>query len=281
MHSRKVEQMAMDIYFMSQENYYDSNYRIYDQSNEDLTELFQKFDVKDKEVLTVLASSDQLLSCYYCGANNVDSFDRVYVTMYYYYLRKWLILYQNSLYPSYRFYTDGDEDLYQLVCNIQPSNTEERDAQLFWKLYLEYHHNKVSRYLFDIAICNQPKPFDCQLEHVKDIVQKPLNFKCTDMFQPIDFSKKYDILVLSNMLEYADHPNQLAHARDNIESLLKENGIAICSFKNHDFNSDDHLREIDIITSQNLVLEDNHYTYYEPLIGSNKALAYSYRLIKK
>ena len=281
MHTKTVEQMARDIYYMSQGAYYDSNYRIYDQSNENLCELFQRYSVQDKDVLTVLASSDQLISCYCCGAKIVDSFDKVFITLYYYYLRKWLILYQNALYPSYRFYADGDDDLYQLVCNVKPSNPEEEEAKLFWKLYMEFHHNKVNKYLFDVAICNQPKPFEHRLEQVKNIIQKPINFKCMDMFQTIDFSKQYDVLVLSNMLEYAQHPSELVQARDNIESLLKDDGIAICSYKNHSFNCKEHIHEIDILTSQGLELEDNHYAYYEPLIGSNKDLAYSYRLKKK
>ena len=41
-----------------------SNYDfIYSHSNECLSELFKYFDVKDKRVLTVLSSSDQLFNC--------------------------------------------------------------------------------------------------------------------------------------------------------------------------------------------------------------------------
>ena len=115
---------------------FDTNLLIYKGTNEDLTSLFNEYDVKDKDVLTVLASSDQALSCYYKGAKTIDTFDRSYVTLYYYYLRKWLILYKNQLYPSYKFLSftgDGDKELYDLVCSIKPNELREDEAKVFWK----------------------------------------------------------------------------------------------------------------------------------------------------
>ena len=60
-------------------------------------------------MLSVLASSDQVLSCYYCKAKSIDTFDKVLLTLFYYYLRKWVILYQNQFYPSSSFFEDGDK----------------------------------------------------------------------------------------------------------------------------------------------------------------------------
>ncbi len=47
--------------------------KIYYRSNEDLEKLFQNFSVKDKDVYTVLASSDQYLYAKYLGTKSVDS----------------------------------------------------------------------------------------------------------------------------------------------------------------------------------------------------------------
>ena len=110
---------------------FDKNMLIYKGTNENLKDIFSKYDVKDKDVLTVLASSDQALACYYCGAKTIDAFDRSYLTLYYYYLRKWLILYKNELYPNYKFLSftgNGDIELYKLICSIKASSKREEEA---------------------------------------------------------------------------------------------------------------------------------------------------------
>ena len=64
--------------------------RLYFNSNEDLDALLSKFDFRDKDILTVLASSDQLFYFYDKGARIVDTFDINKLTFYYYFLRKQL-----------------------------------------------------------------------------------------------------------------------------------------------------------------------------------------------
>ena len=58
-------------------------------------------DIRDKNVMTVLASSDQLFTFNSLGAKEVDAFDHNILTIYYYYLRKWSIKYNDQLYPEF------------------------------------------------------------------------------------------------------------------------------------------------------------------------------------
>ena len=74
--------------------------KMYSQTNEDLDALFCNFDFNNKEVLSVLASSDQMLNCYYMGAKNVDTFDKNERAAYYYYFRKWFINNYNDVYQK-------------------------------------------------------------------------------------------------------------------------------------------------------------------------------------
>lgn len=67
-------------------------------SNENLRKLFSGIDLKDKEILSVLASSDQLFYFYDNGTKLVDTFDKNKLTFYYFYLRKWFIQYKNKYY---------------------------------------------------------------------------------------------------------------------------------------------------------------------------------------
>ena len=49
-------------------------YKMHQSTNENLTAILGQIDFEDKEVLSVLSSSDQMMSSYYLGAKNVDTF---------------------------------------------------------------------------------------------------------------------------------------------------------------------------------------------------------------
>ena len=257
---------------------FDKDTIIYKNSNENLKEIFDKYKVKNKDVLTVLASSDQALSFHYAGAKTIDTFDKNYLTLYYYYLRKWLITYKNQLYPSYKFINfteNGDFELYKLVCNIIPTSDKEKEALIFWKKFMEYNDYK-SKYLFEDRYCIEAKPFDNNIEKINDFYNNEINFKNIDITKPIKLNKKYDIIFLSNMLEYSEIETNREIIRINLENWLNNNGIAICTYKIRKRNDLWHKEEIKQLTSGLLKL-DKEYSYYEPFFGDRKELAYSYK----
>ena len=257
---------------------YDENNIIYVNTNENLKEVFNNFDVKDKKVLTVLSSSDQLLSCLYNGAKEVDTFDRSYVTNYYFYLRKWLIEYKNQLYPSNKYLYDSAYELYKLIFEIKAKTIEERKARIFWLVYFETNNYKCNKYLFESRYCKGNTPFEDNIDKVREILPKTINFYGMDIFDEIDLDKTYDIIILSNMLEYETNNERRNTLRKNLEKLLNNNGIVICSYKTTTKVSNFHLEERDILTKNQLVL-DKEFKYYEPFIGKEKELAYSYKKI--
>ncbi len=281
MTDEQVKKMAIYASSLSKGDFYDPSMRLYDRSNENLVELFRIYDVSDQDILTVLASSDQLFSCYSMNPRSVDTFDKVYITMYYYYLRKWIIKYQKHTYPSHLFFYDHDMELYQLICDINPDDIQENEARIFWKTYLEYNDYHTSNYLFNIALADQPRPFNIHSDFFNKIFDKPLNFTCFDLFMPMELNKKYDVVILSNMLEYAQNIEQLKCARDNIETFLRDDGIVICTYKIAKHTSPKHLRELQTMTSGNLCVMDAYHEYYEPLFGKKMDLAYSYQLKKR
>ena len=74
--------------------------KIYFNTNEDLASLFNNIDIENKDVLTVLGSGDQSFYCYENDANSVDIFDVNRLSIYYYYLRIWVIENLNTFYPN-------------------------------------------------------------------------------------------------------------------------------------------------------------------------------------
>ena len=280
MSDEQIKQLALEAYYRSQNRFYDSNLMIYQQTNENLLELFRFYNVSGKDVLSVLASSDQVLSCYYCKAKSIDTFDKVLFTLFYYYLRKWVILYQNKFYPSSSFFEDGDKKLYDLICHIEPTNVDESNAIVFWKYYLELNNYKTDQYLFYLSLIKQPKPFEYSFDKIKGIFDERLSFTHMDFFKEMPIKKKYDVIIMSNILEYATTNRQLYFARNHIESLLNDNGIAICTYLRNCDASYPHKKEVHIMTSHMLELDCDNCTYYEPIWKDRVKLAYSYRLKK-
>ena len=257
---------------------FDKNLLIYKGTNENLKEILKKYNVKNKDVLTVLSSTDQALSCYYEGARTIDTFDRSYLTLYYYYLRKWLILYQNELYPSYKFLSftgNGDIALYRLVCNVKAESDKEKEAQIFWKKFMEFNDYR-SNFLFEDRYCIEAKPFNNNIEKIKGFFDKDIVFYNIDITNPVKIEKKYDVVLLSNMLEYKEVEETRNIVRINLENLLKDNGITICTYKIKKKNDVWHLNEIKELTTGSLKL-DNEVKHYEPLVGRRVDLAYSYK----
>ena len=254
---------------------FNPDYKIYGQTNEDLDALFENFDFNNKEVLSVLGSSDQLLCSYFYGAKQVDTFDRNITAAYYYYFRKWLINYTNEIYPFFYSYLNKYKEM---VNNINPSNDIEQEAKRFWKLVLNNGFKEYDYFEYS-AYCQRNK-FEKDENFIKDIYKKEMVFKNFNMFEPINLNKKYDIIIVSNMIEYLERNKQnLIIIRNNLEKLLKDNGIVICSFIVNDTKSKNFLYQKEILT-QNKLEYQTHYEYYEPLLGRTNESGYSYKLKK-
>lgn len=200
---------------------------IYYNSNESLKELFQCFSVKDKDVLTVLASSDQLFYTYYHGARSVDSFDVNLLTKYYYYLRKWRILYEDKFYLSRKMF-HSHSYVYELLNKVEVHKKEEEDAVFFWKNYLNQVSPSLHEKLYSI---------DRHQNEIKDLkklkeqlLKREFSFYSLDLFRECSFSKKYDVIIISNILEYAQNYEKLKRTYQNLNTLLRPGGQVIGSY---------------------------------------------------
>ena len=269
------KEIAKKVYTVSNNEYMDPGLYVFSESNENLAELFKKYNVGNKVVLSVLSSSDQLFSCYVEHAKEVDTFDKVYITLYYYYLRKWIIENKNMLYLPSQLFCSGDFEIYKLICNLKPKSKKEEEAKIFWKTYLKYKNYKLGNIIFSETTKREAKPFDEHIDCLKSKLKDDISFKNFNLEDNIKLNKKYDVIILSNILEYINtSPTKLVTVRDNLENLLNDDGIVICSYLMK--NSYLHNREIEILTRNKLQFE-NKTTYYDNISKTNKDLAYTYR----
>jgi len=254
-----------------------NNYsQVYLNSNENLERLFENFSVKDKDVLTVLASSDQYFRCLYNGAKTVDAFDVNKFTKYYYYVRKWYMEIKRKYALGTYMVLKNDNWIHELLPNVKVTSTDEEYAYKFWKKYMEEKNGKLGKYFFHLIDGDDSleDSVDTLIEITKD---KPLNFRNIDICEEVEINRQYDIIILSNILEWnAFEPKKLNRCKNNLEHLLKKDGKIICScVLDKDINSS----EIEIF--QNDFTYEYYYWQKERVDSQSPIQGYCYQKNKK
>ena len=200
---------------------------LYFSTNEPINELFSSIKIEDKDVLTVLASSDHYFySCFY-NAKSIDTFDKNKLTIYYFYLRKWEIEYLDSFYPDKKIFR-SHKHIYELLQKVSPETEEEQEAYQFWRSFIKRSFPFSNSALFYYS--NTTKKTNIEdLNSIKKYIKKhPFSFEEMDIFEPLERYKQYDIIILSNILEYCGI-DKFEVCRDNLLRLLKNDGIILCS----------------------------------------------------
>ena len=247
--------------------------KIYRQANDFIDAIYKNIDFNNKEVLSVLASSDQMIASYYYGAKNVDVFDRNLRSLYYYYFRRWLV---NSSTESYPYFQSklNIKDYTNMVRKVYPKSVYEAMAKKFWITALTSKFNPDNYFEYSPYYLNNE--FQDDYSFIKKVLNKDINYVDIDMFGNIDTNKKYDIVVISNMLEYLEGNKQdLLKVRSNLSELLKDNGQIVCSYVSSDSESPLFIEEKKIMTMSNLVYDGN-YEYHDELLDKTYDAGYSY-----
>lgn len=211
--------------------------KIYFSSNEDLKTIFSNFDFNNKNVLTVLGSGDQAFHFYNKGANQVDLFDINKLTIYYYYLRKWVINYYGTYYPNVLV---NNNYFIELFSSVKPCCDLESDALIYWKKYfIEYDYGYcLEMFSFSNSLVEENNKIE-DLSVVKEKLNNSLsNIYNTDISKENIIKKHYDVIYTSNISEwlYSNegifvpyNESSFVTYRDNLYDLLNNNGIVIMS----------------------------------------------------
>ena len=200
----------------------------YKNTNERLADIYSKIDFNNKNVFSVLSSSDQVFSAYFLGATNVDTFDSNWTTYYYFYLKKWNLMF----YCNYILETKSN-DLLDSLAMYDVNCWEERKVYEVWKkLLLKY--DDISKLFYGNDLYEWNVPYNQDIKQLIDSIKdKQANFVELNIFRKFQMDKKYDIVILSNILEYI-YPDDAVNLilSDNLRSILNDDGIIICSVLN-------------------------------------------------
>lgn len=247
--------------------------KIFINTNEKLLPLFDNLDLTNKDILTVLSSSDYLYMSYLYGAKNVDCFDINPLTYRFFHLRKWLI--SNGI-------MDIVTTTYGDVCKVLEKtkiNTfnSEKESLIFWEEILKvigkdsFHDNQLF-----IPVVNF---FNYFYKDKMEILSKKLSHN-NMTFYNIDISNKnilnsdnqYDYIFLSNIIDYNRNSESLDNIVHNLIQLTNSNGKVVCAHiarvANEDFSQEldlerkyfqDYFEYSDIICDE---LNGNRYYQY-------------------
>ena len=250
--------------------------RIYTTSNEQLDAVFRGVDLKDKDILSVLGSSDHVFSEYYLGAKSVTAFDVNELTKYYYYLRKWSLIYRGVDVP----YGNSKEWFLELLSEVSTKSELEEEALSFWKYLNKKAPNYTSKLFMGGISFNRRVPYENDLEGMTSIIgDRDIDFSKINVFDFFDYDRTFDVVVLSNILDYASTPAALATCRDNLVDHLSDNGIVICSYvlSGYGYNDKNMLQD-DIFSKSFEVVEGSSYSNpFRP----TKLVPASYVYVKK
>lgn len=239
--------------------------KLYINTNEPIRDVLSICDFNNKKVLTVLASSDQLLAISELNPLKIDTFDINILTMYFFYLKKWFFL----MYHELISYGLDKKVIFDCLKIADLNNNGDKNAYIYWSIlldkisieqfydlfYLAYEH-------FDIINFNKTEQFYKNYN---------LNFRLMDLFSNSDFSEKYDVIVLSNILESLTHGTRIAYILNN---MLLPHGEVICS-NVATFNiNENHLYERSQM--EELFEYCDGIWKYDPYLDEDVQIAYKY-----
>ncbi len=210
---------------------------IYSRNTEDLNRIASHIDFRNKEIYSVLSSSDILFYLYLNGAKKVDTFDINSLTYRYYFLRKWLL--ESNFLDAENL---GIKEIDSIIKSHRNANDiNERESCLLWQYYLDlkqkekFYEESSFRFYNDALFENCYMKFDFPYseEEIKKLVDKlnsnKLDFEVIDILSDsYNNSQKYDIVYLSNILDLKT-ANYVENAMNNMNKLLKDNGIVVCT----------------------------------------------------
>ena len=238
---------------------------MYTFTTEILSGYIKKLGVKDKDVLTVTASGDQILNLVFHGAKKIDGFDLN--TNAYYMTQLKIAALKSLFYEEFINYFSACKSFEDAVfvekkvennLNVFDYNVYQKfsdklpeDVKFYWDLlYKEFNYDGsklhdsvcISSDSDTAVFANDYLQNATNYEIVKQKIDNVnINYYVKDILQLHTLSKKYDCILLSNIYDYivsdwygvisAEDFN--SYVENQLSNLLNENGIIQLAYKYH------------------------------------------------
>lgn len=201
--------------------------KLFFSANECIPMILKNVDFNDKRVLSVLSSGDQVFNICTKNVSALDLFDINKLSMYYYYLRIWIMKYTNQYYPQSSF---DKRYLNYILGYVKPTTVEEVNALNFWIQIRNLGSDRIKK-LFSggrtIPVWNNKTD---PSKVIKNIEKTQPKFYCVDMASSLYMPERYDIIYASNIAQWIlrTHGSIDVYVK-NLSNLLNDGGIVLCS----------------------------------------------------
>jgi len=199
--------------------------KFYLYTNEYLNILLKRLKIKEKKVLTVGSSGDQILYSLLNGAKEVVCFDICPFSEYYYALKTACI--KNLTYEEFDEYISQSPAILSPKVYRKVSHGLNLDAKEFWDhLYLdgfnnyEFHTYRENIRLFGKSVYINNKELYGKLQEILRAGSAKVSFIESDLREitcKLEESDKFDVILLSNIIKYTKNWNE-EHSQENGEA---------------------------------------------------------------
>lgn len=264
---------------------------LYSFTTENLNEYLPEFEIKDKEILTVLASGDQVFNLILLQAKKIVTFDINKLSYYYYELKKTAI--KKLRYDEFLefFMIDSDENF---NCHLfdKLQNYLLPDVEEYWEAIFKYFEYSGHRLRLSNLFNNQLDSNECTLkanlylneDSYRELRNKldtvDVSFINLDIKKIEELDSKYDYVIISNLTLYIEdvfeknYLKEYAKLVKSIKSkLLKKSGNIIFAYI-YDYNHSKKQYKSDIenfsLVKETFKLTDKNIKSFDSTLESKK-----------
>lgn len=205
---------------------------IYPWTNERIDQYIADYNLEEKKVLTITSSFDHALHSINHGAKSIDCFDINRLCKYYADLKQALILrYDKDLVNKILNFTQNNEDLSHYKINPYFSLEDIKDlfimpeSYIFWSVIINnpaFNKNNYRLFRNDGNPTNKLPPLLELKEQLKTTSINFFDFDIENINTYLDDSHKYDIVFLSNILDFYKEDTEIINI---IMNKLNDNGL--------------------------------------------------------
>ena len=227
--------------------YYKFNH-MYSFATENISSYIKYFDLRNKSLLTVGSSADQVINAILHDCKEITLYDIVPTVKYYYFLKyaAMLNLKKDKYLRFFKYRNSLGTGKNPEVFNINSYNKLKDTLRLldyesflyFDELFNTFEAKTISNALFDsdewptkiIRMCNDYLKSDLLYEETRNKIKKvEPTFICGDIFN-LDGSKLYDNIWLSNIATWLTEMSDIKRLIENSSKSLKDNGKMLASY---------------------------------------------------
>ena len=275
---------------------------IYKFTTENIEGYIKQFNLKNRSLLTVGSSGDQVINANFYGCNYVTVVDLNRYTKYYFYLKKASII--SLTYEEFLRYFSLDEDVNRMSINTYKKIRENLrkislESLIFWDYVYDhfdlsnkcnnlfhYHTDELSNINLFNPYLNNEYNYNAEKEIINNLKIKFINADILKSDKIFTW-EKFDNINLSNIYSYAYNDNRfkLMEFKKGVNSLverLNDNGTMLVTY----LYGTSHNSSMIEFANDN-VLEDTTYFHFRGIRGIYKnnditdtAVIYRKKMIK-